>query len=388
LLSLEALLRRHRIGSLRVHRGAQAAEWLGLCHVLMRSTRGGSRRGRHTDATSDFLRVGDLGESETRNVRGLRARDTIRALVASMQSLLHNPDQTDRQVLRSIRRAVQDLVDQMQDNAATLMLRRSLDLPDGGLAVHSTRVGILSLAMGRQLGLGRDALLELGLCGVLHDIGKQRLAPEIVEKRGPLTAEEWTEMKRHPRQGLMVLQSVLRRVKDRWRPMLAAYEHHMKTDQSGYPRVRRPRKVSLYSRIVSVADVFDAVTSRRSYRSRPWRPELLLRNMLDQPRWGLDRSLVKVLIQANGLYPVGSQVLLDDRRTAVVLAHRASSPHQPLVRLATSVDGTLWPRTEDIDLTMPGAPSVVRSLAPHELPLDMPSILAAPSPAIAFAGAD
>jgi HD-GYP domain-containing protein (c-di-GMP phosphodiesterase class II) len=388
LLSLEALLRRHRIGHLVVERGATAEDWMGLCHVLMRSSRGGSRRGRRDDGRSDFLQVAGIDAAAMRSTRSLEARDTIRALVSSMQSLLHNPDQQGHVALRPIRRAVQDLVDQLQRNAATFSVRRALDLPDGGLAVHSTRVCILSVGMGQQLGLDRAALRELGLCGVLHDIGKQRLAPEIVEKRGPLTTEEWTEMQRHPREGLMALQDVLRGGTDRWRPMLAAYEHHMKIDQSGYPQVRRARKVSLYSRIVSVADVFDAVTSRRSYRSRPWQPELVLRNMLDQPRWGLDRSLVKVLLQANGLYPVGSLVLLEDGRTAAVIAHRADAPHQPLVRLATGVDGTLWPRTEDIDLAEPGAPGVVRSLDTRQVPVDLPSLLEAPTAAIAFAGID
>ncbi|HUH13568.1 MAG TPA: HD domain-containing phosphohydrolase, partial [Longimicrobiales bacterium] len=119
------------------------------------------------------------------------------------------------------------------------------------------------------------------------------------------------------------------------RAMLIAYEHHMKLDLTGYPRNKRSRQPTLFSRVVGVADGFDAATSKRSYQSVPWPPDKVLQEMRDNPKRGYDPLLVKTLINVMGVYPVGTVVILDTRELAVVVATNSNPRklHQPQVRI-------------------------------------------------------
>ncbi len=128
-----------------------------------------------------------------------------------------------------------------------------------------------------------------------------------------------------------------------YRSILVAHEHHMKTDLTGYPRAVRPRSLGIYSRIVSVADGFDAATTRRSYQTVPIEPDQVLREMWENPRRGYDPVLVKALINLIGIYPVGTCVILDTFEVAVV---SAANPDQnflnrPMVRIAIDVNGAM-----------------------------------------------
>lgn len=306
-------------------------------------------------------------QSTSRAMSTEQAKRTLGNVLRCLDVYLHKPEALDVAMLVGLKRAVQLLVDQVQDNLAVLLQVRAEAASTPGLPAHSTRVSVLCLGMGQRLGLDRATLYELAISGLLHDVGKQRLSPEVVNKRGPLTDQEWVEMKRHPREGLVLLQGAHYDPRAAWRPMLAAYEHHMKVDQSGYPRVHRPRNVSLFSRIVAVADVYDAVTSPRSYRSRPWPQAMVLRNMLEQPRWGLDKAIVKVLIQLIGLYPVGSFLQLEDGRLATVLATHEDSLHAPRVRVIADATGNAAANGVEIDLK-DGNAAIRKIVAPEALP--------------------
>ena len=109
----------------------------------------------------------------------------------------------------------------------------------------------------------------------------------------------------------------------------------MKIDLSGYPENTRPRKPGLFSRIVAVADGFDAGTSVRSYQYEPWPPDEVLKEMRDNPRRGFDQLIVKTFINATGVYPVGTLVVLDTLELAVVskVNPDVSHLHEPLVKI-------------------------------------------------------
>src|SRR5207247_10291611 len=117
--------------------------------------------------------------------------------------------------------------------------------------------------------------------------------------------------------------------------MIVAYEHHMKTDLTGYPKSLRPRDLSIYSKIVSVADGFDAATSRRVYQTVPIQPDQVLKEMWENPRRGYDPIVVKAFINLIGIYPVGTCVILDPYEVALV--HSANPDgthvHRPVVRI-------------------------------------------------------
>ena len=125
------------------------------------------------------------------------------------------------------------------------------------------------------------------------------------------------------------------------RAMRVAFEHHRRVDGSGYPRVLRARTQGLFSRIVAVADGFDAATSRRSYQDTPHRPDAVLRDMLDNPARGHDPVVVKALINTLGIYPVGTLVVLDSLELALVHGP-PSGPEalsRPVVRVVSDALG-------------------------------------------------
>jgi len=237
--------------------------------------------------------------------------------------------------LRPVKRAVQSIVDQVLSNETSIVGLTTLRDYDEYTFTHCVNVCIFSVALGKKLGFDKHQLYELGLGALMHDVGKVRMPHEVVNKAGPLTAEEARQMQEHPAEGVLVMFGMRGLAEVPLRAMLQAYEHHMKTDQTGYPRSTRPRTPTLFSRIVAVADGFDAATSKRSYQSQPWPPDKVLGEMRDNPARGFDPLVVKAFISMTGIYPVGSVVILDTFELAVVVAPnpRPELLHQPVVKI-------------------------------------------------------
>ena len=129
---------------------------------------------------------------------------------------------------------------------------------------HSVNVCIFSVALGRRLGLTKIQLYDLGLAALFHDIGKSRVPVDVLNKATGLTDDEWRAIAGHPWLGSLALFHMRGQQELPYRAMIVAFEHHMKTDLTGYPRPIRPREMSIYSKIVAVADGFDAATDRKS----------------------------------------------------------------------------------------------------------------------------
>ena len=126
------------------------------------------------------------------------------------------------------------------------------------------------------------------MTALLHDMGKARVPVEILNKTTGLDEREWRVMQAHPWLGALTLFTLRSYDETPYRAILTAHEHHMKTDLSGYPRTVRPRDLGIFSRIVAVADGFDAATTRRSYQTVPIEPDQVLREMWQNPKRGYD----------------------------------------------------------------------------------------------------
>jgi len=227
---------------------------------------------------------------------------------------------------------------------------------------HSVNVSIFSVVIGQRLGLTKLQLYELGLGALLHDIGKMRVDTDIINKAGGLTEAEWSALKRHPTEGLLLLFEMRGFSEVPYRQMLMAYEHHMKIDLSGYPQNERVREISLFSRIVAVADGFDAGTSVRSYQYEPWPPDEVLKEMRDNPRRGFDQLIVMALITATGVYPVGTLVILDTGELAVVSKTHPEIEHihQPSVKVISDDRGRPLETPITVDISL-GERTIVRT---------------------------
>jgi len=246
--------------------------------------------------------------------------------------------------VKKVKRAVQAIVDQVLNNESSLVGLTTLRDYDEYTFTHSVNVCIFSVALGRKLGLTKLQLYDLGMSALFHDVGKSRVPLEVLNKEGGLTDEEWRIMQAHPWLGVLTLFGLRGYGEIPYRGMVAAYEHHMKTDLTGYPKSIRPRELSIYSKIIAVSDGFDAATSRR--------PDQVLKEMWENPRRGYDPVVVKAFINLIGIYPVGTCVILDTYEVAIV--HTANPDvthvHRPVVRVVTTPDGALLQPGTVVDL--------------------------------------
>ncbi|MGH7671359.1 MAG: HD-GYP domain-containing protein [Gemmatimonadales bacterium] len=243
--------------------------------------------------------------------------------------------------VKKVKRAVQAIVDQVLNNESSLVGLTTLRDYDEYTFTHSVNVCIFSVALGRKLGLTKLQLYDLGMAALFHDVGKSRVPLEVLNKQGGLTDEEWRIMQAHPWLGVLTLFGLRGYGEIPYRGMIVAYEHHMKTDLTGYPKSVRPRELSIYSKVISVSDGFDAATSRRVYQTVPIQPDQVLKEMWENPRRCYDAVVVKAFINLIGIYPVSTCVILDTYEVAIVHAANpdVTHVHRPVVRIVASPDG-------------------------------------------------
>jgi HD-GYP domain-containing protein (c-di-GMP phosphodiesterase class II) len=219
--------------------------------------------------------------------------------------------------LKRVKRVVQTIVDQILADETSLVGLTTIRDYDEYTFVHSLNVCIFSVALGRRLGLDKLQLYDLGMSALFHDIGKARIPLDVLNKTEKLSEEEWRLLTTHTWRGLLSLLQFRASADMPYRSMVVAYEHHMRHDQTGYPRVLRERALSIFSKIVAIADGFDAATTQRAY-ANPVAPAIVLQEMRDNPRRGMDPTLVKAFVAMLGIYPVGTLVMLDTFELAVV----------------------------------------------------------------------
>jgi HD-GYP domain-containing protein (c-di-GMP phosphodiesterase class II) len=295
------------------------------------------------------LDVGLSGESDEQDAGAdeslERAKRTYAHGVAVARDVVQGVRMGRAPNTRRLKRAVQLLVDQVLENELSITGLTTLRDYDEYTFTHSVNVSIFAVALGRRLGLTRLQLYDLGLAAILHDIGKARIDIGLINKETALDEKEWRRMQAHPWLGTLTLFRMREGEDLPYRSILAAHEHHMKVDLSGYPRPLRPRRLGFFSRLVAVADGYDAATTRRSYQSDPWEPAAVLREMWLNPGRGYDPVLVKALINLLGIYPVGTVVILDTFEVAIVAGPGtdATQLHRPMVRIAVDARGSRLP---------------------------------------------
>jgi HD-GYP domain-containing protein (c-di-GMP phosphodiesterase class II) len=248
------------------------------------------------------------------------------------------------------KRAIQFLIDQLIKEEGNLMSLTAIKNFDEYTFAHSVNVCILSVSLGTRLGLSKAELSELGFAALFHDVGKVRLPLDILNKPGELSEEEWVEVRKHPVHGVKTLLS--KRSIDRFstRAMVVSFEHHLRLDLSGYPQLSYKKDVGLFSCIVTIADVYDSMTSGRVYAKTPLTPDEALRRMLGKQGTGFDPVLLKVFINMLGIYPVGSVVILDSGEVGVVMKAKPADLSRPEVAIVADKKGKK-DITETVDLT-------------------------------------
>jgi putative nucleotidyltransferase with HDIG domain len=231
--------------------------------------------------------------------------------------------------IEQVKKTVHDCVDSIIRNPDALMWLSKIKDKDEYTAEHSMNVGILAINFGRHLGRDRDDLEKLGLCGMLHDIGKTRTPIEVLNKEGAFSPDEFAIMRRHAEDGQRILlgnHGVYYGCVD------VCHNHHEALDGSGYPRGLKAHAINDFTRIVTICDVYDAITSDRCYKKG--RSSLDALKILYEGRGKkFDSRMVVEFIRCIGLYPVGSIVELENNSIGIVVSNNYRDKRLPRVYL-------------------------------------------------------
>lgn len=201
-----------------------------------------------------------------------------------------------------------------------------LKTADNYTYMHSVAVCGLMVALAKKLGFSSDQVVQAAMAGLLHDMGKAHTHLSILNKPGALTDEEFNHMKQHPVHG----HNILKETVDDLAVLDACLHHHERLDGKGYPHGLQGEAISLLTRMTSICDVYDAITSDRPYK-KGWSAGVALQRMSQWCNTHLDAQIFDVFMQTIGLYPVGSLVRLESGLLGVVCTPSQNSFSTPQV---------------------------------------------------------
>jgi len=243
--------------------------------------------------------------------------------------------------LKKVKRIIQGIVDIILKEEASLLSLTTIKDFDEYTYNHCVNVSILAMTIGQKLGLDKNALTRLGIAALFHDIGKVDIPIEILNKPGAFTEEEWVVMKRHPVMGVKAISKIRGLNELAASSMVVAFEHHLFYDLTGYPETRVKRQSNFFSRIVSIADQYDSMTSSRVYARNPHSPDKALSLMMERSGVQLDPLLFKIFANIIGVYPIGTLVMMDSRELGLVFESNPNPENvdRPKVILITDSKG-------------------------------------------------
>lgn len=232
--------------------------------------------------------------------------------------------------IRKVRKLVEAMIDELLEKKDFVLALSQMRSVDDYTYQHSVNVGVLSLMIGIDLSLNKEELRNLGTGAILHDIGKTMISEEIIKKPSKLTKEEYTEVKLHTEYGY----EMLRQTDISEEAAQIALLHHEKYDGTGYARGLKSTGIPLYSRIVAVADVYDAMSNDRVYQ-RKYSHDKVFREITHQGNRHFDPNIMEVFARHLHIYPNGSGVILNTGQRGIVLEQNTLYPESPMIRIFT-----------------------------------------------------
>lgn len=216
-----------------------------------------------------------------------------------------------------VKQAVNGCVDSILRNPDASVWLTRINAKHEATAQHSLNVAALSIVMAKAAGMTQREMEDVGVCGMLHDVGKTSISDEVLSKTGPLTAEETIEMQKHARYGRDVLlstKSVMSGAAD------VAHSHHEREDGKGYPRKLPSDSIPLFAKIVSIAEAYDTMTTKQTYKDA-CSPSAALQELYSLRGKQFDEDMVIKFIDAVGIFPPGSIIEMLNGEIGIVLAN-------------------------------------------------------------------
>jgi HD-GYP domain-containing protein (c-di-GMP phosphodiesterase class II) len=233
------------------------------------------------------------------------------------------------------------------------------------LAKNSINTAVLSALISMELNLPNYKILQIIIAALLHDVGMLRIPKEIVEKKGVLAQEELRSIQTHP---LHTYQIVCKELGYPEEVGTAALQHHERWDGEGYPQHLSGETIDLGARIISAADAFEAMVSRKPYRNSLMGYQAM-KNLLSDNSRRFDPNILKAFIKTMGIYPIGSIILLNNGNYARVVEVQGAAPLRPKIRILMDKAGTAYKKDEGtiINLLAERDLFIARAVDPREL---------------------
>lgn len=262
----------------------------------------------------------------------------------------------------SLSERIKELIEMVKSSRDAILRYQEFVYPsENYMYVHSVNSAILALAIGDLMKLPPHRMIELGLAALLHDIGMLKLPDAVYLKEDNLSDKEFQLIRAHTTLGYKILKgfSVSEEI------ALAAEEHHERLDGSGYPKALRGDKITLYSRIVAVVCSYDAITSRRLFKTQN-DPHAAVMELLKGRNKSYDENIIRSLIVCISAYPLGSLVLLSDDSIGRVTKTNPESPRFPFVQVLIDKEGKHIDEPLLIKTAEENGVAIQRALSPDE----------------------
>lgn len=279
------------------------------------------------DKISDDIIVNEAIPMEVR----IEAIQTIGSIFTAIQQGCEKGERIVTNGLKTsdFRKVSHNLLSAVRESQQTVSLLSEIQVKDSYVFSHSLNVAIYTLALGVKKGYNDQQLIDLGIGGLLHDIGKMFVPPNILHKPGKLSQEEYNVVQKHPESGFDLLK---REFEISYVSAHCAFQHHERWDGLGYPRGLKGDEIHPYARLMAVCDVFDAMTSHRVYRNALL-PHDSLEWIQSKASIFFEQEAVELFEQTISLFPVGMTVELNTGEKAIVVDANANAPDRPIVRV-------------------------------------------------------
>jgi HD-GYP domain-containing protein (c-di-GMP phosphodiesterase class II) len=290
---------------------------------------------QHIEQQLDDLGIKALSKPE-------RAKRAFYTALGSAKDVLMSQTSQGAASLRKAKRAVQSAVDILLEDESSLLALAAIKDHDEYTFTHSVNVCVFSLAIGHSLGFHRSYLSKLGVAALFHDIGKTSIPQDVLNKIGVLNVDEWKTIREHTVMGVRQLAKMPRCNEHVLHSLIVAFQHHLNVDLSGYPGVQEHGSLDLFSRIVRIADTFDAMTTERPYRNKVYSPYEAMRYLVSQAGAKFDPILVKAFARAIGVFPIGTVLRLSTGEVGVVVrrGNLSVEPNRPVMKVLLDRNGS------------------------------------------------
>lgn len=294
------------------------------------------------DNINKLLKFGILGvyieDGRVNKVLDYKSRKESISAIKKIFDVCENTHKIlNEKTIEEIEKVSERLVSNINKNRKYTIGISDLQTYDENTYLHSLSVAVISIAIGTELKLDRKQLCDLGVSALLHDIGKVEIPIKLISKPGKLTKDEYNIVKTHVNLGIKYITGNKDINNDIY---LGVISHHEKYDGTGYPNALKKDEIPLFGRIISVADVYDALTANRPYR-KPVKPFEAIEYIMGSVGTSFDYDIVKAFLRKIEPYPINAHVILSDGRIGVIMKVNAETPLRPVIKICGEKEETL-----------------------------------------------